>query len=171
MSTYFHGWRRNPKTAQQNPFAWGTQSIAETTRGWRRRFGYVTLVMACLFIAGWVRSQRYQDSVHLPTSHVSRGFVSHNGRLMMFSSWFADGRPLFLRSFAWRTKQPPDEIGEPESIWEQLGFAHSRGNAYFGEEIEDWTIPYWLIVFPLTLLSTYLMLGKPPKPTEPPPTP
>lgn len=34
--------------------------------GWRRKLGCLTLLLACVFAVGWVRSPFIQDAIHIP---------------------------------------------------------------------------------------------------------
>lgn len=52
-------------------------------------------------------------------------------------------------------------LGEVLFHWEWMGFAKGECSTMF---VRLWTVPYWSIVIPLTLLSAYLLLIKPPIP-------
>ena len=41
--------------------------MREFFRGWRRKIGVVTLVMACVFMMGWVRSAFVDNKIDIPT--------------------------------------------------------------------------------------------------------
>ena len=53
------------------------------------------------------------------------------------------------------------EDDEVDYRWEWAGFTIAKGNSVRGGHLDKLTIPYWSIVLSLTLLSAYLILGKP----------
>jgi hypothetical protein len=134
-------------------------------RGWKRKFGVLTLLLACALMAGWVRSLAATDLIQGQRSNQAKySFTSSSG------------------SLAWRwanlnlspgEARYPKWIVEPRNTWFYLSDDsvtwHLRGLG-FGIGIrtqEDGSystfkvIPYWAIVVPLTLLSAWLMLSKP----------
>jgi len=64
--------------------------MREFFRGWRRKVGVMTLLMACVFMGGWLRSLITTDSVDLPingklgTDTIS-AIVTHTGMVDLFS--------------------------------------------------------------------------------------
>ena len=111
-------------------------------KGWRRTVGCVTLVMACVFTSGWVRSRDQFDIVQF--AHLG-GMMSYDGILE-------------LQSFDAQLECP-------------ISWTSCRGRIPLGTMIElslvrvpdtsPVRLPYWSIVIPLTLLSAYLLLAKP----------
>ena len=95
-------------------------------RGWRRKAGLVTLLMACVFAAGWVRSLTEID------------------RLGLFGGWVC----------SWGGSM---RLVEVSFITTQIGGASVRA----AQLTPFFSIPYWMIVLPLTLLSAWLLLSKP----------
>lgn len=96
------------------------------SRGWKRKVGCVTLLVACLFAAIWMKSLS-EFSVSAFGSDV---FISYGGRIQWIrktSHWIDDGRP----------------------------------NPY--SEMQTIAVPFASIVVPLTLLSAWLLLSKPPR--------
>jgi hypothetical protein len=57
--------------------------MREFFRGWKRKAGCVTLLLACVFAAGWVRSQNSIDSFVISDFE----FVSLNGRIDFGVLW------------------------------------------------------------------------------------
>jgi len=54
--------------------------MGEFIKPWRRKFGVLTLMMACMFAAGWVRSLTLFDYITFPISGVGAGLlISQNG--------------------------------------------------------------------------------------------
>src|SRR4051812_18429979 len=74
--------------------------MQEFFRGWRRKLGVVTLVIACILAAGWGRSLSKGGTV---TSRTSQ-FISHDGGILCeivptqfdfdFSCYSRDGRTM-----------------------------------------------------------------------------
>ena len=53
-----------PEEKSPNPFLpRGTSIMVEFFKGWRRKIGCVTLLMALVFMAGWLRNYFIRDSV------------------------------------------------------------------------------------------------------------
>lgn len=122
--------------------------------GWRRRSGCATLVMACIFMAGWFRSFVILDSLA----------YSGSGRQYQIGSW--DGYIL------WMSGVPVSDVELLNFKWDRMTF----GPLIPESEISDvfmnsenwkpfvkWTIPYWSVALPLTLVSAWLLLTKPRK--------
>jgi len=127
---------------------------------WRRKIGVLTLVMACVFAAGWVRSLSVLNFLHRSAGLVSyMEFESSNGNLV----WWSTSKHEFAN--------PPRltwSIGDLQYRFQFIEDRHVRwslkiwgfriGEAY---RRKVWVIPYWSIVIPLTLISAYLLLSKP----------
>lgn len=112
--------------------------------GWRRKTGCVTLMMALLLMALWVRSDLLVDHVFV------RGNVfSSNGGCLVWD-WQSWGLPE-ANITAWQT----DKASPFDEDW------------YVGRN--GVRFPYWAVVVPLTILSADLILRKPAtaKPTAP----
>ena len=116
--------------------------MGEYFKPWRRKIGVVTLVMACVVVAGWVRGRCVRDFVdsgrYLPGS---RGIVIDNNR----------------DSFTLKTREGPTICllpgGEINTV-----LPVSDAKVVLVTLIR---IPYWSIFIPLTLLSAYLLFSKP----------
>lgn len=60
--------------------------MSDFFHGWRWKAGCVLLVMACVFVGGWVRSQELDDSFELLGEiHITIMFESRNGRIELYS--------------------------------------------------------------------------------------
>ena len=123
--------------------------------------GVVTLLLACIFIAGWVRSQFKLDWIRIRTSqsHV-HVFSSNTSELIWYSRREPWNRPIFGTM-----QSVPDVWKEGFTIewhWEMFGF-HALKGAGIQLKIPTsmWIVPYWSIVISLTLVSVYLLLNKP----------
>ena len=92
----------------------------------RRKAACVTLGLACVFAAGWVRSLIAADRF----SFFDVDFLSEDGWVMRCVTTFTT-----------------------EQVGSQFGTT--------AIETPVWSIPYWSIVVPLTLLAAWLLLSKP----------
>jgi hypothetical protein len=100
--------------------------MLEFFKGWRRKFGVLTLLMACVFAAGWVRSLIVADRINFFGAQM----LSWHGEIMRCVA-------VLVRT----------QIGSQ--------------TVTSAQETPIWTIPYWSIVIPLTLLSAWLLLSNP----------
>jgi len=138
----------------------------------------LTLVMACVFAAGWVRSCWKEDFVWYPTDKYGYSLDSLHGVILLLK-----GTPVASgMSASWGSENAPDiqfaDDGKPlpfnpweklDIIWQSNWFAFGVGAGNVKDtntKIEMCVINYWSIVIPLTLLSAYLLLSKPHKPTQ-----
>ena len=51
-------------------------------KGWRRKTGIVALVMACVFMTGWVRTYSVTDDIHVPLGKTTSFCASSYRRLV-----------------------------------------------------------------------------------------
>ena len=157
----------------------------------RRKLGMMTLVMACVFTAGWLRSRSFIDLIDLrwtPDFSASESLVSVNGCLG-WSRQFHQSEPLDHQSDAnasfglsirfpeWRAYVRDGVISElPATSAINTPFANWCWNSCrIGIGIEDqvssggmtysrercWAIPYWSIVIPLIVVSAWLPFTNP----------
>lgn len=157
--------------------------MAEFFRGWRRKVGVMTLMIALVILGAWCRSFGKIDRFT---------FQSHNydhNRLVSFKG-----------SIAWQRVVPGDvsrgstNINEfapelfhelAESVAEHLlagllsnedkfewkhrlfgfeiGEHHHTGSSLAAVQVTIWKLSYWLLITPLTLFAAYLFLAKPNK--------
>jgi hypothetical protein len=146
--------------------------MSEFFRGWRRKVGVVTLVMACVVGTGWVRSFTIQDTVDFPHwSHdrIDYSIASDNNliRWQIVKRGGTYSSPPSDKWFRWNSVVPRtastqvfDDIKEQRFCgfgrrYEEidLGFSTHTRTQYF--------IPYWSLVVPLTALSAYLIIWQP----------
>ena len=153
--------------------------MSDFFKGWRRKAGCVTLVLALLLMGAWGRSFGYDNWLILRgDDHTFNRLVSFQGsvdweRVSSDSQkqWTADdyrGRALAMLMIA---KQ--DKRHTIDWRWNAWGLAQGEYRSPFLEEITDpderrsmdslkvWRISYWFIITPLSLLSTCLLLSKP----------
>jgi hypothetical protein len=138
---------------------------------WRRKFGVLMLVLACVFMGGWVRSLSIYDS-----AMISNGDQSYH-QLMSSPNWIGwtlirctkGSIPVTIRSqYGWRSGDACNLLNSQDPytpfcmIYCHLeskgkGFNHVKSN----EVNPHLIVPYFLITIPLTLLSAFLLLTKP----------
>ena len=119
-------------------------------KGWRRKAGCATLLMACVFVAIWMRSFTAIDHFHLEFDESRFEAVSHDG---LFS---IDWRELRIHS-----------PGQPPPIhWTSAVSSKSVVGHY------PQVFHYSYVAIPLAFLSAWLLLSKP-QPAKPiiPPAP
>lgn len=156
----------------------------------RRKIGVVTLVMALVFMGGWVRSLIIGDIWHWRRSNTNvQSFISNGGRL----SWEGSQQPTqidteYLQSIpggsgtvtmelvqldTFHSSQRADPtvylntgLPIPAEHWAYCGFEFRGYELDLGGiSTSIWTIPYWSVVIPPTLISLWLLLTKPRKST------
>lgn len=119
----------------------------------------MTVVMACVFAAGWIRSMHVWDIFGDDESVMPIFFHSSDNTL------FLSRHPLdwefALRLPAWTTN-PFCEVSELIETGSEEWHFRVLGVGYATKpDVQFLMLPYWLIVCPLTLLSAYLLLSKP----------
>ena len=150
----------------------GVVTVASYFKPLRRKIGVVTLVLSCVFMAGWMRSYVTIDSIYRPWPGQSGGssvIESEKGHVFWYSSrqpWCdtklsfptlnsnsvaASSNILTSDEVRWSIKSFGFAIGE----FEPPPAARGRPNRIV------WVIPHFHIAIPLTLLSAYLLLSKP----------
>ena len=154
--------------------------------GWRRKAGVVTLGLACVVTTLWVRSLSRSDDAFIPcgnqatlqlisqkSSLTVRKFVS---RFRVATARSGPDRILLLEVFP-PTKRSLGHVAfsADETTRKQLGTPYvwrfkacGLGLATFQDNelqlrVAIFSIPYWTMALPLTLLSAYLILWKPRK--------
>ena len=137
--------------------------MGEYLKGWRRKVGVMTLLMASVFAAGWVRSIFVTDIVTYSINHTYDAYLSTEGRFGFFRQH--DERIINSAPY-WESIVQFWESGPaPEGIVSERSFSGVWcGFAYFKSKTDHaWFIPFWSIVIPLALFSAWLLLSKPRK--------
>ena len=142
--------------------------MKEFFRGWRRKVGVVTLIMALVLMVGWVRSFHLWDSVSVPTKYNGNihTFTSREGNLSWGRSFDTNGADA-CRNASFRFNSTPAQSLKLVSVahLDEWRFA-CGGFDFFKRDFPNqtlicWRFPYWSFVLPLTALSAYLLLTKP----------
>ena len=144
--------------------------MPEYFKPWRRKIGCVTLAMACVFAAGWVKSEWKYDFVTmtLRTSTFKIGslfsYIKFIRETALDKKRTQNTGPLLH----WHSGNTSSIVG-PKRGWDE-GYTVERNSECFGfsngsatrggSRFEEWIVPYWSIVIPLTLISAYLLLSQ-----------
>jgi len=131
----------------------------------RRKIGVVTLVMACGFAAGWVRSRTLVDNPYCPTKTFQTVGLRSQDSLLGIVWVKNNALGAIPVMYAGWDKQQFKSIHDWASLmggWRCyfLGFGSVSRHVPDETSLRAWFIPYWSIVIPLTLLSAYLLLTK-----------
>lgn len=121
-------------------------------RGWRRKAGVVTLVMASVVMGMWVRSGNISDFISFPIGARQNMLFSMDGEI----HWMGltnGGRRWRFESF---NSSPVVSVDDVVDLY----------TGYKKHAPKDWYVPYWSLAIPSTLLSTYLILWKPQRAEE-----
>lgn len=160
-----------------------------------RKVGLLTLLMACVLAGMWARGFATQDLLLLGKG---QRIVTRGSEFVILSSSARDGFVWARREFpgmswlaGWQVRRTDaedyfDPFGPGEDVmtpdfrdyhWQFVGidvgrYHHEIYDEYGNSDIFSfWRISYWSIVPPLTLVSLWLLLNKPPeltpKKTEP----
>ena len=133
----------------------------EYFRNWRRKVGVFTLAMACVFVAGWVRSLSSQDTFVIPMGNkLSFQILSAYQRIVLLKyntkkSVPLSNRPLWTSA---RAERSQFEI-EIENVTGKISFdtfLYGRQNLKLNSGIFSasfFEFRYWSVTIPLTLIS------------------
>ena len=144
--------------------------MKEFFRGWRRKIGVLTLVLACLSTAGWMSAlQDIRDVAVIPSSQqTTEGFVSGEGSISWIRIYDEDATPTtelkridFSDDPSWHNGAFLDPRIEWDFLWCGFGTGRIGGPPDRNWLKVCWVIPYWAIVVSLTALSAYLLLSTP----------
>ena len=142
--------------------------MSDFFKGWRRKFGVVTLGLACLFAVGWVRSRiEFDEYNHYSDSGMVKLFATE-GRLGSFR-YIAETKNDFRYALSVASNdilvgvyigKTPSQIAQR---WEIIGFHFQTGQVGNKIRYVVYTIPYWSFTIPTTLLAAWLLLSRPRK--------
>jgi hypothetical protein len=135
-------------------------------KGWRRKVGCASLVIAVGISVMWFRSYVIAEQLHIPRPN-QVWLASNNGavhwRRLSPAPDFAD------HAMSW-SRVEIDRSGINESrrwfqhFWSWGGFSY-RAGPFHGYTIEQWhelvSVPYWSLVLPLVVLTSALFIWKP----------
>ena len=133
--------------------------MGEFFKGWRRKAGLVTLAMAMVLTAAWMRSRVVEDIVSFTWSDRLHMIVSSYSR----ASWWAMAKSR--GAINWTSRSIPlTERGGNSHLEPLLWIELLTGGTKHGPaQTAIWTVNYWSLALPPTLLSAWLILIKPRK--------
>ncbi len=140
----------------------------------RRKIGVVTLVTACVFSAGWVRSYRVQDTFVLEFGTGNSVELLSACKSLIFVSAIdqSPSKPPKL-NFRWITYGFASDQWYMQIDADNENMVASSKSAEFTSHqvilpigvtthyFRAFQVPYWSIVIPMTLLSAWLLLSRP----------
>ena len=122
-------------------------------KGWRRKVGLLTLLLACVFMGGWVRAETVSDVVRFDFGRRQHRAFTIRNRIHWAS--YESQCKYWDCPIAWATTDPFDF---------SIFFTLSEITPV--KEYRAWELPYLTAILPLTLLSFFLLLTKP-RPSNP----
>lgn len=137
--------------------------------GWKRRIGILTLLMACVITAGWVRNSFFIESILVAFGRTSAAWLWSSDSALCLETHQIDDDvqlddfPVFPQFFSRNRNFSEDSIWR--NIEDPLFLLHRKWCGFGFDVNDDSTIrtvvPYWSLVLPTTLLSAWLLLSKP----------
>lgn len=145
----------------------------EFFRGWRRKVGSVSLILACGLMAGWVRSDLKFDAAAININHQMLMIVSAGSRIHLVRITHQKAQPFFSsvsedleETGAFTLNPQGSRTFDPKMLEDNVNWNWRWGDF----EILDFTetdnssrwilIPYWIFVFPLTALAALLIYSR-----------
>lgn len=137
--------------------------MGEFFHGWRRKVGCILLVMALALTGAWIRSFCRADWFAWFTVN-TQGRRQQNGLVILVLAMAFMGGWLrsYVNQYDLLLEVRGDESQHLRSHDGAICWVYrvwSRINGVREEKL--FSIPYWSITIPLTLLSAYLLLAKP----------
>lgn len=143
--------------------------------------------MALVFVGGWVRSVGTFDEIDFQSGERQMtNLISSRDGLSWLKLYYAEGQRMddrtqrFTEQTRW-VSESGQVVNSQLSFdvskdfahakrhlqWCGFHFAESEGNVAARRiQFAVWTVPYWSITVPLTLISLWLLLSKPRKSTQ-----
>ena len=151
--------------------------MREFFRGWRRKAGLVTLAMACLLMAGWMRSFVIEDEIFIVfNNHSNYKLFSGCGGVACQRNFYLPEPDDAMQVSGWESMDLSDRASNQiealldDTYDDDSGWLWNRGWVFIGRGLEldnygttaSWILfSYSLLVLPLTLISAWLLLIKP----------
>ena len=139
----------------------------------RRKFGIATLAIACVFVAGWMRSLVFIDEIGFVGEERYQRLCLMQGAIVwaretptpkkqsIHDGWVGGVLQEQFRKYptlqGWQSCYPYDL-----EMWQISGLGFGYGVSQpAGYKLVVWIVPYWSVVLFWTLLSASLLLSKP----------
>ncbi len=148
--------------------------MREFFRGWRRKAGGLTLLIACVLVGMWIRSLVIWDDLLVMSADTRCDLNSERGRFSiewrrsdhegaLFTFWRNDT----YENFDIRLLRFLDDDAKSKFVWrlDCIGVSIGTLSPKMSDDFEMHfvVVSYWVAALPLTLLSAYLILWKPRK--------
>ncbi len=153
--------------------------MGEFFRGWRRKVGCITLMLACVFAVAWVRSIGREEGGYLDSKGQTPLMICSRNNFLTIIIARHFTRPVVFTQlkFRWFDGSCPEETNEDYWTLANAGFANivTKAQTFGGmmigsafdtsvsNPLKKWFVsfPYWLINISLTFVSAYLLISKP----------
>jgi hypothetical protein len=145
----------------------------------RRKIGVILLMMACAFVAIWIRGHLVEDLLDRRTGRVTEDYFMSSKFGVSWCRYHIEGMGGSTDQWKWQSEEleDGDDLDYAIRLWRQAGSRHWQFlgfHAAAGRDLEYppapkfviWTVPYGFLIIPFTLLSSYLLLTKPRKSTQ-----
>lgn len=155
-------WKPNPK-AEFNAF--------QFFQSWRSKCGIAAVLGACVLMCGWMRSEFKDDRFEFPVGQTIAGELRTEPGRVVFRTWQRKVHSSHS-SVSWDSSARNMDEFPFDRDWMYPCFRMIfTGESGRGQRPKtDWAIGYWLIVFPLVLLSVWLFLPTSRFTMNPPPS-
>jgi len=142
--------------------------MREFFKGWRRKVGCGTLVLACVIAIVWMRSLFIAEGVMYRSDKSTVHNIRSTPGGLIWSGIHEEGSSFVARNEYYRLIEGnaftnPLETNRQWSC-NLVGIEFGATQTSPGISEQVWVIRYWTFAVPLTLLSAYLILWKPRKP-------
>lgn len=137
--------------------------MGEYFHGWKRKIGVAILLMTCVLAVGWIRSLTITDRVYVKVKPVKMeanalwSSVSLRYQIVQQRNWSGPSWNVNFESIRIEDMGPVI-LAIPYVPEDAFSFWTYRDDGGF------WTVrirfPYWSVVFPLALLSGWLLLSQ-----------
>lgn len=139
--------------------------MREFFKGWKRKTGCVSLVLALVGLSEWISSYSFIDAIGFHWNHLTVVSLSSvRGRVVWIKDRGTLGYVLPADPLCGRRELTESDNRDPfaggTTKWRWRFCDIELGQASRAVEKTMVAVPYWSIVLPLTLLSAWLLLGK-----------
>lgn len=144
----------------------------EFFRGWRRKIGCVTLMMALALTGVWLRSENVADEIRFTIGQRRHLIMSRHEKLSWWG-WNAGDATEFYAPYMSRKLIPiPRENRLPRGAFNGSAFREGPSDLTWALfdiddtgtfEVKMWMLPHWQIALMLASISAYLLFSKPPR--------
>ena len=142
--------------------------------GWRRKLGCLSLLMSLVLMGLWIRSRSTLDEYHLWKQQQTSVVVASEKACLVLGRLWNASPSVILGSYIEMDRERTISGGrivhaadlEIESRWGSGGLELVKRYqqpplSLKNIKLDLLIIPYWCVVWPLTLLSAWLLLSKP----------